>query len=353
METAPMAKLYAEIAFSLDVINLNWFFANLLDADIFNDLNPEINGTAYTDVYEATGISGLETRTFFAGGPEILAPDGLHITGGTVTAIQEFDDNADSVRWGMENINLAALDLYNAALTGGRADELDLIKQALEGNDVFRLSEFDDMMSGYGGNDAMFGYGGMDTLLGGTGDDKLYGGQHDDTLNGNAGNDTLSGQSGDDLLLGVAGNDKLLGGAGNDTLKGGGGDDRLVGSTGNDKLVGNNGNDTLLGDADRDVLIGGAGIDVLNGGTGNDKLKGNGGADILVFEIGGGKDRIKRFQDGLDRVDLTDFGFANAAAAKAFASNVAGDAVFDFGNGDILIIEDTLLSQLSGPDFVL
>lgn len=348
-----MAKLYAEVAFSLDVVDLNWFFANLLDTDLFDDLNTELNGTTYTDVYEATGIAGLETRTLFFGGPEIIIDVNLNITGGTVTAIQDHDDNANSVRWGLENLNIPALDIFNAALTAGRSDELNLIKQALAGNDVFRLSDFADMMSGYGGNDTMFGYRGKDSLLGGTGDDTLYGGRQDDELNGNVGNDELHGQGGNDLLLGVAGADKLFGGNGDDTQKGGGGNDRLVGGTGNDKLLGNNGDDTLLGGADKDVLIGGAGIDVLNGGTGNDKLKGNGGADILVFEIGSGKDKVKRFQDGIDRVDLTDFGFANAAAAKAFASNVAGDAVFDFGNGDILIVEDTLLSQLSGSDFVL
>ncbi len=348
-----MARLYAEAAFNIDRIDLNWFDRNFFDADIFDDLNTPINGITYTDVYKVTGIAGTSTHTLLAGGPEILIDNELHVTGGTVTALQELDDNLDRVVWGISGVDFLALDVYNATLSTSRSDDVNLIRQALSGNDRITLSAFADVISGYDGDDTINGNAGADVLLGGRGNDTLSGGSQADSLTGNAGADELFGQNGNDLLLGISGNDVLFGGKGDDILRGGGGNDRLVGGPGSDKLFGNAGSDDLAGGADNDILIGGGGGDRLNGGTGNDRLKGKGGADTLEFGPGGGRDKIKGFQDGLDRIDLTGFGFANGAAAKSFGSSSAGNAVFDFGNGDQLVVEGVLLSQLGAGDFVL
>lgn len=348
-----MAKLYADAAFNIDDINFNWYIANIFDADIFDNLNTEINGIAYTDVFKVTGISGLVTKSLIFGGPEIVIDANLNVTGGTVNAIQEFNDNAGSVMWGIQGITLDALALYNTALTANAGDETNLIKQALSGNDHFELSAFADVASGFGGNDTIHGNAGKDFLEGGPGNDTIFGGSQADTIIGNSGDDDLFGQGGNDQISGFAGADRLFGSTGDDNLKGGSGNDRLVGGPGNDALNGNAGNDTLVGSEGNDFLRGGSGMDHLSGGTGFDRLKGNGGADILEFKIGSGRDKIKGYQDGLDKIDLSDFGFATMAEAKSFASNSNGNAVFDFGGGDLLIVDNTLLSQLNGSDVIL
>ena len=46
------------------------------------------------------------------------------------------------------------------------------------------------------------------------------------------------------------------------------------------------------------------------------RLKGRAGEDTFRFSVAGDKDKIKDFEDGLDKIDLSGFGFANAAEVK-------------------------------------
>ncbi len=348
-----MANFFANQAFDINNIDLNWYERNLFDLEFLNNVNIVFNGINYRDVYVADGFDGSDDLDLILGGPRITVNSDLEVTGGTVTGILETQSGSGAILWGIEGISVSALAIFNAALTASNNDEIRLAKMALSGNDTFDLSPFGDVMNGFGGNDTMLGNGGNDFLEGGPGNDIIRGGTGYDLLRGNGGDDRIFGDSGNDLLLGFAGNDRLFGGTHSDNLKGGGSSDILNGGTGNDKLFGNGGSDDLDGGNDNDLLVGGAGIDNLNGGRGNDRLKGKGGADILEFEVGGDKDRIKGFQDGLDRIDLTDFGFANVAAVKAFGNEVSGNSVFNFGGGDVLTIENTLLSQISGADLIL
>ena len=82
-----------------------------------------------------------------------------------------------------------------------------------------------------------------------------------DSSGGTDGGETLSGGGGDDLIVGLGGDD---------TLSGGGGDDRLI------------------------------------DGAGQDSLSGGAGADVFVFVADGETDRVTDFEDGLDRIDLSD-----------------------------------------------
>ncbi len=66
------------------------------------------------------------------------------------------------------------------------------------------------------------------------------------------------------------------------------------------------GNDTLYGGAGNDTLYGEAGDDILAGGAGNDTLYGGSGADTFVFDSLVGKDTVKDFQKGQDRLDISD-----------------------------------------------
>ncbi|MGK7898446.1 MAG: carbohydrate-binding protein [Xenococcus sp. (in: cyanobacteria)] len=202
------------------------------------------------------------------------------------------------------------------------------------GDDSLRGTRGSDLMRGLRGNDTLNGRAGDDILLGNNHDDSLSGGNGDDTLRGGAGADILRGNAGDDSLIGGNGNDTLRGGAGADILRGNAGDDSLVGGNDNDLLRGGAGADILSGNADDDSLIGGndndtlrggtgldqlfgqAGNDRLNGGNGDDTLNGGTGRDILIGGSGsdrfflmpgvtGDHDIIRDYQDGLDRLVLT------------------------------------------------
>lgn len=188
------------------------------------------------------------------------------------------------------------------------------------------------------GADRLVGTGQADRLNGGAGADTLLGRNGDDRLLGGAGNDVLNGGAGKDLLNGGGGRDRLLGGAGNDTLSGGGGKDLLNGGKGHDRLLGGAGNDTLSG---------GAGRDLLNGGKGNDLLKGGKGADMFLFREGADRDVIADFRDDADTIRLRIDGVTDFAGARAHADQRGAHAVFDFGDGDVLVIRNTTIGALA------
>ncbi|MFQ5495607.1 MAG: calcium-binding protein, partial [Phycisphaerae bacterium] len=75
------------------------------------------------------------------------------------------------------------------------------------------------------------GFGGTDTLAG---IENVSGTEFDDAITGDGGNNVLLGDDGDDTLAGGGGNDTLDGENGNDTLTGGAGDDSLTGGSGAD-----------------------------------------------------------------------------------------------------------------------
>jgi hypothetical protein len=120
--------------------------------------------------------------------------------------------------------------------------------------------------------------------------------------------------------IGTSGDNRISGGNGADLIRGLGGDDRLSGKRGDDILVGNSGDDILIGGGGDDDLRGGGGKDLLRGGSGEDRLAGgehkdilDGGAgeDIFLFtrasdsSPGRSADRIRNFERGEDRIDLS------------------------------------------------
>ena len=99
-------------------------------------------------------------------------------------------------------------------------------------------------------------------------------------------------------------------------------------------------------------MRGGSGDDVLNGGSGDDELWGDSGADTFVFSDGG-RDKIHDFQVGIDQIDVSAYGFANATEVFASAHENGGDTYIDLGDGDQIKIDDVLLAQLSDADFIV
>ena len=251
---------------------------------------------------------------------------------------------------------------------GGQGEEVrikgDYQQETIDGTSMA------DVIDGRGGNDVLRGGGGDDRIYGGKGDDQIDGGAGSDRLKGNFGNDELRGGDAtdwlwgggsDDVMYGDAGNDRLYGqngadqlwgGAGNDRLKGHGGDDRLEGGAGIDLLVGGAGDDQLYGREDNDWLLGGDGNDVLGGGTGNDKMWGGTGADYFFYGPADGTDIIKDFEDDIDKIDLTMWGFGSAQDALLLAVQVGAHVKFDFsplpsaGADDKLWVLNATLTQL-------
>ena len=150
----------------------------------------------------------------------------------------------------------------------------------------------------------------------------------------------------DDVMLGTSGADQLQGGRGDDEIRGRGGRDLLEGGGGHDHVHGGWGADRLFGNAGDDVLIGARGADVLIGGAGRDVLHGQRGADRFVFRKGCDVEIIADFQNNRDTIDLRSMGFDTVRQALREADRTGDNVVFDFGDGDRLVIRDVTLAQL-------
>lgn len=178
-----------------------------------------------------------------------------------------------------------------------------------------------DRLVGLATDDRLLGLGGNDVLVGRGGDDWVRGGSGQDILRGNRGSDILQGGSGSDWLDG---------GARGDVLKGGGGRDVLIGGGGRDRLKGNGGQDTLVGDRGRDVLVG------------------NGGSDRFVLQTDAGRDRIRDFQVGRDRLGLLDgLTFEDLALMQHRQG-----ARITWQGTTLAIVNDIQPNQLRSADFV-
>nr|WP_169618103.1 M10 family metallopeptidase C-terminal domain-containing protein [Ruegeria sp. PR1b] len=172
----------------------------------------------------------------------------------------------------------------------------------------------------------------------GRGNDTVIGNEANNRLLGGGGNDALSGGAGQDKMFGGVGRDTLSGGAGQDKMFGGAGWDQLSGEGGNDRLLGGSGRDTLSGGAGNDRLLGKLGHDTLNGGTGRDLMIGGKGADTFVFETGNGRDTIRDFALGQDKLQLESAlaeGFGSATAMLDDLATVTDLlTLIEFGDGD-------------------
>ncbi|WP_431285578.1 cellulase family glycosylhydrolase [Humitalea sp. 24SJ18S-53] len=100
------------------------------------------------------------------------------------------------------------------------------------------------------------------------------------------------GQS--DLLIGASNKDSIFGGAGRDWIEGGAGDDAIYGQTGDDIIVGGTGNDYMFGDDSTGQTVNGLWVE--------DLYVAPRGADLFIFGEGSGHDRIRDFDQGLDKI---------------------------------------------------
>lgn len=210
--------------------------------------------------------------------------------------------------------------------------------------------------------DEILGTNGNDLFIGGNGADHFRMREGDDGMDGRGGFDTVSYGSSEivetrvDLALGEAWkvfvydpisdhasairrdyNDALvnveavLGAAeGRDHIRGSAAANRLDGQGGDDRLEGRAGDDTLIG------------------GDGNDRLRGDGGRDRYEFDGEDGNDRITGFQNGLDRIQITE-------GARRFAdlsiAQLGGNVVIDFEDTTVTLVRVNR-SAIDASDFL-
>ena len=273
------------------------------------------------------------------------------------------------------------------------------------GHDFIFGGEADDILYGEDGDDIMLGGGGTDYLFGGAGDDVLGDGEQGlerfgraDALYGEDGNDYLDGGIGfyTDILVGGDGDDLLDAASGEgdyDLIDGGAGNDVYLVDTGDDLTfeaadggidtvradvrvpgagvylyanvenlllegttsfgVGNGLANIVTGNAIGNYLLGGAGDDRLDGRGGNDVLFGEGGADRFVFGVGGGGDVIGDFTRGSDLIDISAFGLASFAELQSrFVQDGTVGAIL-LGNGDLIVLHNVQMAQLTAADFLI
>jgi Ca2+-binding RTX toxin-like protein len=215
------------------------------------------------------------------------------------------------------NVNLAT-----GVATGQGTDTLVDIENVTGSGykDFITGNSGNNLLRGEGGNDVFTASLGVDTLDGGIGQDSVsFAGLSAATANLAAGQYSLGGLNQGALvsiedITGSAFGDMLTGGTGrnvidsmngNDTIAGGEGDDQLWGGAGSDRLIADGGNDTLSGD-----------YSYVNGFQDN-------ASDIFEIRTNAGNVTINDFTLGVDKLDLTAFGFDS----NGVSANWTGSAV--------------------------
>lgn len=272
-----------------------------------------VSASAFQFVYGVvrTGTDGADTLTGRGGNDTIYGLGGDDVLRGLGGSDTLYGGGGDDVLWGRDGSDsLFSSPGGNSTLYGG-ADQ--------------------DWFFAGGGLDVLYGGPGEDTFyLGqnGSGRDTIYGGVDDDRsedgvnyINSSAGVyvDLRRVPSADRMLtdvlygietaVGSSYNDTIVGNTGFNRLYAESGDDRLTGFSGVDWLYGGYGNDVLFGGTGEDYLDGDDGDDVIHGGRGADTMRGGAGDDQFVFnvqtDIGGGSDRIQKFDGDEDRIVIS------------------------------------------------
>ena len=324
-------------------------------ADQIYTLTPPVSLREISDFYEGSGISEF---IYALGGNDFVL--GL---GGN-----------DFIDGGLGNDELYGGEGNDTLIGGGGSDVLD-------GGDGYDIASYEgstnrviinmatrDNSSGHATGDTFIS---IEGLTGSRFGDEMTGNRGDNVLSGGEGFDVISGFIGDDTILGGAGNDFMTGGAGADFIDGGEGISdvvRYVGSnagvtinlaTGtafgghadgdtilNTEFVfGSSFDDTIIGDDVNNWLYGDGGNDTLSGGAGIDKFFGGAGGDTFMFAAGDEFVFVTDFQNDIDTIDLSSYGYSDIADALA-NMNQFGAHVRFFADGDTMLILNTTLDNI-------
>lgn len=246
--------------------------------------------------------------------------------------------------------------------TEGEQIALSLNPDSETGRILIVQGSGDALITGGGGGDKVQAGSGDDTVDAGSGDDLVRGGVGSDLLAGDLGDDIIYGNMGSDTLSAGDGADSLFGGQGEDCISGGDDSDFLMGNRGADIVYGNLGDDIIYGNQQNDMVYGGSGgdtlyggqnNDTLEGGRGDDALHGNLGGDQFVFRTNSGVDVIYDFVAGTDTIRVA-AGINGLSVAEPgdlagrISSDAQGNAVIDFGNGNVVTVDGLNANDLLG-----
>jgi serralysin len=198
-----MARIDIDFGLDLTRINLNWPISNQYRINFYNDRDLTLEGKTYRAGVEILSYGGGNYFATVFLGDTISYSASQGMTGGKVITIGEaYWTGSDWDTYMMiTGVSMSARDLWRVAQTPSNSDDLALFQKALQGNDVFDLSNGDDRANAYGGDD---------TVLGRAGDDNLRGGEGDDLIRAGAGADWVAGGSGQDELWGNSGEDRFV-----------------------------------------------------------------------------------------------------------------------------------------------
>lgn len=185
------------------------------------------------------------------------------------------------------------------------------------------------------------------------------------TLTGTAGNDQLQNSKVAPTLIGGAGDDTYLVSRFSDTVieKAGEGIDTVI-TWGDGYLLPDNQsienitlngvtNSSAWGNKLDNIVTGNAGNNLLNGAKGNDILTGNAGHDTFVVAKGEGNDVITDFKGSEDLLRLDGFAFKSFAEVAATMSQVGTSVILNLGGGQNLILQNTVVADLTAHNLVL
>ncbi len=126
-----------------------------------------------------------------------------------------------------------------------------------------------------------------------------------------------------------------------------------------DKIYGGRGNDTIYADFDTEYVYGGAGDDIIyaggNGSAYYGHMYGGDGADIFVFTKDRKKGQIYDFEDGVDQIDLSAFGYHAMSDFSAHGGQIKASGtstLITFRDGESITLANTAASTIDASDFL-
>ena len=117
-------------------------------------------------------------------------------------------------------------------------------------------------------------------------------------------------------------------------------------------VIGSAYNDVLIGDDQTRSLNGGAGNDTLVAGEGSDHLTGGAGRDLFVLQQGFGQTTITDFDPSQDSLSFGEGSIGSAQDLINLAHEDSGNVVITLTNGDVLVLQNTSLSDLQSVAIV-
>jgi Ca2+-binding RTX toxin-like protein len=310
--------------------------------------------------------AGANTITATLGNNEITSGDGadtITVTSGDNTINAGGGANTIVATSGVNEINTG--DGADTITTGGLSGGGNTINAGNGANTITTGAGDDTVTGGSGvdtvttgaGNDVVYAGNGANTITTGAGDDIVYSGIDIDTITTGAGDDTIHIMGGADTIAAGAGTDTLIvdfsaatGAVSINALAG----TAAAGYAGNISGLGiatfaGVENFKITSGSSHDIIMTGAGNDVINAGAGNDVISGGEGADTFVFELGSENDVISDFEQGVDMIDVSGYGFVDF---NALTINIGTeDSVIDFGAGDTVTVLDVVNLEMSDFNF--